>query len=366
MIKVSVIIPVYNAEDFLRPCLDSILGQTLQEIEVICVDDGSTDSSWSILESYEQADARVRIFRQENAGAGAARNTGLAYAAGEYLSFLDSDDFFEPDMLEQAYRHAKEADAQIAVFACDLYDNALKSYRDCKYAIHTNLLPEHQPFSGVDVKKDVFKLFVGWAWDKLFLASFVRENKLLFQEQRTTNDMLFVFSAVVKADRIITIDKILAHHRRAVESLSVTREKSWMCFYHALLALRRQLVDWNLYERFEQDFINYCVHFSLWNLNSLAEPTHTLLYNTLREEWYDELGVTKHPIEYFYNRHEYLQYRKVYEHPVDGQAGGKENKADARQENVSVFRRGITCLRKNGIRCTVKRFMHKLRRKLRK
>ena len=97
--KVSVILPVYNVSDYLRQCMDSIVGQTLKDIEIICVDDGSTDDSLAILKEYEAKDQRVKVIQQANAGAGAARNKGLEIATGEYLSFLDSDDFFEPDMV---------------------------------------------------------------------------------------------------------------------------------------------------------------------------------------------------------------------------------------------------------------------------
>ena len=104
-IKVSVIIPVYNAEEHLEQCLDSILCQTLKEIEIICVDDGSKDSSPAILAEYAKKDNRVRVIRQENGGAGKARNTGLSAAKGKYLSFLDADDFSQPEMLEKAFNN---------------------------------------------------------------------------------------------------------------------------------------------------------------------------------------------------------------------------------------------------------------------
>lgn len=114
--KVSVILPVYNVSDYLRQCMDSIVGQTLKDIEIICVDDGSTDDSLAILKEYEAKDQRVKVIQQANAGAGAARNKGLEIATGEYLSFLDSDDFFEPDMLEKAWSKAHETRAQVVVF----------------------------------------------------------------------------------------------------------------------------------------------------------------------------------------------------------------------------------------------------------
>lgn len=98
---VSVIIPVCNGEKYLRQCLDSVLGQTLKNFEMICVDDGSTDSSPGILESYAQRYACIKVLHQENMFAGAARNHGMRHACGKYLAFIDCDDFAEPDYLEK-------------------------------------------------------------------------------------------------------------------------------------------------------------------------------------------------------------------------------------------------------------------------
>ena len=92
--QVSVVIPIYNTEQYLRQCLDSVVGQTLTDIEVICVDDGSTDGSPPILAEYAAQDSRFQIMTQENAGPGAARNSGLRVSSGEYLIFLDSDDWY--------------------------------------------------------------------------------------------------------------------------------------------------------------------------------------------------------------------------------------------------------------------------------
>ena len=310
-IRVSVIIPVYNAEQHLRQCLDSILLRTEMRFEVICVDDGSTDSSLEILREYEAKYPRFTVLTQKNAGAGAARNYGLRYAKGEYLSFLDADDFFEPGMLRIAYDKACVEDADILVFRSNQYIASSNRFLDAPHTINRSLLPAFQPFSGQDVPRDVFKLFVGWAWDKLLRADFVRENGLLFQEQRTSNDMLFVFSAVVKAERIATFNTVFAHHRRDAGSLSVTREQSWACFYHALVALRQQLKDWGLYERFERDFINYSQHFALWNLTTLRGPSYYTLYDKLRSEWIEELGISGHSELYFYNQGEYRKLQSI-------------------------------------------------------
>ena len=114
-IKVSVIMPVYNVEQYLRECLDTVLGQTLREIEVICVDDGSTDSSVEILEEYRSRDDRVKVYRQQNAGAGEARNNALSHASGKYVAFMDADDRYPDDeVLEKLVSAAERHSVRIA------------------------------------------------------------------------------------------------------------------------------------------------------------------------------------------------------------------------------------------------------------
>lgn len=311
-VKVSVIIPIYNAEKYLHQCMDSIVGQTLREIEIICVDDGSTDHSAEILKEYQDRDQRISVITQENAGAGAARNRGLMEARGEYLSFLDADDFFEVDMLRTAYEKAKEARAQIVVFGSDQYRDDLEAFQSVNWTIRKRSLPPYRPMDYRTFTENVFKVFVGWAWDKLFERKFISERHLCFQEQRTSNDLLFVFSAIVLAERIEVEERVLAHQRRDnPESLSNTREKSWHCFYDALLALRENLKKYGLYQELEQDFINYALHFSLWNLETLKGEKKKILYQKLKREWFRELKITKHSEKYFYDKREYQKYREI-------------------------------------------------------
>ena len=118
---VSVIIPCYNAEKYLKQCLDSVINQTLRDIEIICVDDESSDGTLDILTEYQKKDSRLKVITQKNAGAGDARNTGLRLAKGTYLSFLDSDDFFELNMLQEAYNLAELNQADFVVFNSDQY-----------------------------------------------------------------------------------------------------------------------------------------------------------------------------------------------------------------------------------------------------
>ena len=112
---ISIIIPVYNVEKYLRECLDSLLNQTFQDFEIICVDDGSTDKSLEILQEYKRKDDRFVILQQRHSGAGSARNNGIRLAEGKYIQFLDADDYFEPTLLEEMYNHAEKFDADLTV-----------------------------------------------------------------------------------------------------------------------------------------------------------------------------------------------------------------------------------------------------------
>lgn len=316
--KVSVIIPVYNVEQYLRECLDSVLGQTLKEIEVICVDDGSTDRSLDILREYEKQDARVKVLTQPNTNAGAARNHGLKYAKGKYLSFLDSDDFFEANMLEKAYERCERDGLDIVVFRSDQFVQQTQKYQPAPWTIRKELVPAQEVFSFREIPKDRLKCFVGWAWDKLFLRSFVEEHQLTYQEQRTTNDMFFVFAALSQAQRIGTMEDILAHQRKnSTGTLSVTREKSWDCFYHALNMVSDYLKKTGTWGWMEQDFANYTLNAASWNLSTIAEPARKKLYDKLQNQWLFEFGVPVYPAEDYYNQTEYQTALRVMALPYD-------------------------------------------------
>lgn len=116
MAKVSIIIPVYNTENYLKKCLDSVVNQTLEDIEIICINDGSTDRSLGILNDYAQKYSKIIVINQENKGVSEARNEGIEKASGEYIMFLDSDDYFQPQACETAYNSVNSSDYDLGIF----------------------------------------------------------------------------------------------------------------------------------------------------------------------------------------------------------------------------------------------------------
>ena len=135
--KISVVIPVYNAVQYLPQCLDSILSQTLQDIEVICVDDGSTDDSLVVLNKYQRKDCRIHVLIQKNSGAGPARNCAIQHGSGEFVAFMDADDWYpETDILEVLYIAAKEHDVKICGGSFSLWDGG--NYSTVFYGFQNN------------------------------------------------------------------------------------------------------------------------------------------------------------------------------------------------------------------------------------
>jgi len=268
-IKVSVVIPVFNSSQYLRECMDSVINQTLEEIEIICVDDGSDDDSLDILRGYEETDSRVKVLAQEHRGGGAARNRGLEIARGVYLSFLDSDDFFEPDMLESIYERCSKMRADICVFQVKNYDDATKKVTSDTNSFVAKNIPKKDFFHPSELKDKIFGTFQTWAWNKLFRRHFIEKEGIRFQEIYRTNDMYFVNTALMKAKRITVLARELIYYRRnTMVNCQATNHVSPEDFFLALMALQEEIGGFEENEKLKASFENLVVKSCVYNLNS--------------------------------------------------------------------------------------------------
>lgn len=318
-VEISIVVPVYNAETYICQCLESLERQWFDRYEVICIDDGSTDNSRRIIERFVRRDKRFHLYVQENQGAGAARNRGLELARGEYILFLDSDDYFAPEMLLHAWRKIRETESDVCVMNSWQHDCRTDEIVPCRYALRCEEYPGFRPFRVEQMQNNPFRYFMGWAWDKLYLKSFIDNSGLRFQEQRTSNDMYFTYMSLIKADRITTLDERLIYQRRNVSgSLSKTRERSWECFYYALIAMKQELLDMGIYKQYSKYFKNYAMHSCLWNLKTLTEETAELLRIKISDEWGTTLDITDMVVEDAEFLEEYEEYRLIYEQGSEG------------------------------------------------
>ena len=298
--KVSVVIPFYNMEQYLQSCLDSVCRQTLQDIEIICVDDGSTDNTTELLTEYARSDSRIKIITQHQQGVSAARNRGISAANGEYLSILDADDFFHLDMLEHSYYRAKETNADICIFKAEEYNESTGQTCAMDWTPRRHWLPPQEIFSSYDIEDRIFIITPGWAWDKLFKTSFIKKHQITFQNQRTTNDARFVFMAYALAQRICLCENAIAVHRTGRRNaLSVTREQSWDCFYKAFLSLEDELKKSGQYDRLEHGMRNWVLDFAQWNLDTITGERRLDVYNLIKHKIYPHYHIWDYPLDYY-------------------------------------------------------------------
>lgn len=289
-IKVSVIVPIYNAEAFLRPAMDSILDQSLREIEVICVDDGSTDGSLKIIKEYQKRDSRIRIATQNNAGPGMARNNGMRRARGEYIAFLDADDFFNLDFLSRMYETAKRDDLDIAVGNYDLYHNDTAKFRKNVTGEEQGLLAPGRVTSKKDFPDQIFQLTDGYVWSKLFRRSFLLEKKLSFPEElRMFEDVYFVVTALSLAERIEKCEGILIHHRVYSEQARGRLFKKYYAQAPQMYAnIKTFLMQHGMYLPLSVSYVNLTASrcFRLYNLlwEDAKKEFYTMLHDGLAEQ----------------------------------------------------------------------------------
>lgn len=223
--KVSVVIPVYNVEPYLRECLDSAAAQTLSKIEILCIDDGSTDKSGAICDEYAERDSRFRVFHQKNAGLSEARNVGMRHSAGEYILFVDSDDIIEPETCKKALDVAVETDADMTMFSFDLIgDSADIKCPDGDFMqrrVYTDNLEKLQAAT------------FNWqtACFHLWKTSFLKENALEFIPGIHFEDGPFVVKATMLANRIATVAERLYHYRIRRDSITNANDlENWIKF----------------------------------------------------------------------------------------------------------------------------------------
>lgn len=248
--RVSIVIPVYNASVYLRETLESIINQTYKDLEIICVDDGSTDNSLQILESFQQNDSRIRILTQKNQYAGAARNAGLSEATGEYIMFLDSDDIFEKNMVRYLVRKAKKYNPDIIVFGYWRFSDNKRKRQPVR-----NLYQNRLNVSAIEIKDTLYQKCRTMPWDKFIRLDFVRQTGFQYKQTRVNNDIYFNQMIVSEAQRIYFSKKRFVNYRVDNQrSLQGNLNKYPTEFVSAFSDVKTELINRGNYNRFRSSF----------------------------------------------------------------------------------------------------------------
>ncbi len=313
MPKISVIIPVYNTEKYLKECIDSVVNQTLQDIEIVCVDDGSTDSSLDILNNYKK-DPRLVVLSQKHQGAGCARNLALEVAQGEYLAFIDSDDFYDIDFCERMYNKAVATDSDVVVCSARSYNVNDNIYNSMPSALVQEYLPSKDVFNYKDMPKYIFCFSQNWNWNKLFKREFISKNNINFQNLYRTNDLLFTCKALVHAERISIINEELITYRVGNSTNSQSTNYLYpLDFYEAFKTLRNYLISIDKYEDVRQSYINWALCGLVYNIDSLKDKSiNNKVGRFLYNEGLEAIGLASINADEIYKQRSYEIFWKQY------------------------------------------------------
>ncbi len=280
--KVSIIVPVYNVEKYLKRSLDSIVNQTLKDIEIICINDGSTDNSLSVLEAYAKNDTRIIIINKENEGVASARNMGIEVAKGEYIGFSDPDDWIEPDMYEKMYNQAKALDSDIVI--CDYTgyveaEDKIKKLDFWKTAEKQNKKKVVEVTPNINLDKEIIykSLLVspGYCWNKIYKTKLIKDNNIQHGNTPKISDEIFSLRAQVFADRFSYIkEPLYIYNIRQGSIVRNLNDGTYGFLFKIFDDIRDFLVKENLFDKLKPNFEHYVTCVGAWYERQL--PKHNL------------------------------------------------------------------------------------------
>ncbi len=282
--NISIIISVYNVERYLRECLDSIVNQTLQDIEIICVDDGSTDKSSEILKEFAAKDSRIRVISQENQGLACSRNNAMKIAKGKYILFVDSDDYIRKDTLEMLYNYAEVNNLEMLSFGGTNFDNETRidlgnPYYEFRY------LPENfniKCFNYKDCTDFITSMAVSSCLT-MYKNLFIIHNNILFPSHLCFEDNVFFCKALMNANRCGILKDVLYFRRVHDQSITQNFEKHYLDYIKisdiVLSYLNEMKISEKIYKQYKNAYITKCI--SLYN--KYSEKSQKLYYKELKK-----------------------------------------------------------------------------------
>lgn len=236
---ISLILPIYNVEEYLRACLESILNQSYKDYELLIVDDGSKDKSLDIVNEYKDKFKELKLLKQENKGVSEARNLALKHASGEYILFVDSDDFLREDMLEKLINIALETNSDVVISNYYLYydkKDFIKFIKD---------IPSFNIYTNNDVIDMILKFKIqGQLWNKMFRHSLLENINFNFEKDRYIQDIFPVFKVINASDKIVYIDEALYFYRqREGSTVNKRNKKLTEDYYHAMTSIIKYIEE---------------------------------------------------------------------------------------------------------------------------
>lgn len=286
MCNISIIIPVCNKKEHLPECLESILKQTYENFEVICIDDYSEDGSRKILNEYAVKDSRIKIIiNNENQGAGRSRNIGIDCAAGEYLLILDADDIFDKELLRLTYTRCKQDELDILLYDYRRMNNITKQERDFSVPLPIRKIINNKVFSSGDIEDFSFQMCLAAPWVKMYRKKFVDQSGIRFQSLSSSNDGFFGRSILLFGGRFSYLDRNLVTYRiNTKNQISRINEHSVFNFLDAVKKIKDRLEEREIFEKNHKSFCSYVLGVTLGYLTGMDRDLAASVYSDVITE----------------------------------------------------------------------------------
>lgn len=319
--KVSIVVPIYNVEKCLHQCLDSIITQTLKDIEIICVDDGSTDTSPAIIREYMDKDSRVKVITKPNSGYGNSMNRGFDMAEGEYIGIVESDDYAEPDMFEKLYKIASENHLDV-VKSGFYYYYSIPRERNEKVEIVSKAREgvTFRPATDFKAPMEMVEFFniKPTIWSAIYRKDFIRENNIRFNETpgASFQDASFNFKVMALAKRVQLIRDAFLHYRQDNENSSVNSPGKVFCVCDEYEEMQRFL-DTNPVNRGRLECVNKRIKYDsyMWNFGRLAPKYKYIFIERAALEFRDDFEKGTMNPKYF-ESYKWKDVKKLVDDPV--------------------------------------------------
>ncbi len=287
MCKLSVIIPVYNVENYLKECLDSVCAQSLSDIEIICVDDGSTDKSPDILMEYAKKDSRIKVITKENGGQASARNLGIKSSNGEYVAFVDADDFIEPEMFEKLYTKAKDDNLDLAMCKIATYNNQTCEIKDNVWYYMLGVFRDFDKeiFSHKDTREFTCHIAVT-PYNKIYKSSLLKDNDILFPEGLIFEDEKFFYDVYLRAKRVSIVDEFLYYYRvkRLGSTVDIEKESDYSDIVPISRLIRETFKETGNYNDYKILLTNRFIHLQLLRFSETSPKYREKFFNLIKED----------------------------------------------------------------------------------
>lgn len=286
-VKVSIIIPSFNTEKYISQCLDSVINQTLKDIEIICVDNLSTDNTLNILREYAKKDKRIKIISNENKGAAASRNVGIENACGEYIGFVDSDDYIHFEMFEKLYDNAKSKNLDMCMCKISTFEDGTDDLNDDIWYFALNCFNqlEKDVFNHKDTKEFIGEISVT-VYNKIYRRTMIEKNHIRFPMNLVFEDEVFFYDTYLHSQRVSVLPYNLYFYRtnRDGSLMEQTEDKDYSPVVEVFKIIRNLFIRTNNFEEYKIILCNIFVPMEIWRYGLSSKKYHESFFNDMKAD----------------------------------------------------------------------------------